>query len=427
MVIGVNYRTAPVEVRERFWIGPSRRYEALIELSHSPAIDEVVVLATCNRTEFILWTHDASAAASSVLNFLTTNYGLRLCEWKYFYRLLDEPALLHIFKVTSSLDSMIVGEPEIVAQVKDAWALSQKTGTSQRFLDAVFQKALSVSKRVRNETRIGNCAVSVPYAAVELARQIFGCLKDRRILILGAGKMSETSARYLVKYGATDVRVINRTLENAQQLAEKLGGVAIPFEERWQHFVEADVIIASTSCPNLIFTREEAEVVHQERDGRPLLLIDIAVPRDIDPEVKKVHGVFLYDIDDLEEVVERNAGQREAAAEAALEILTEEAHLFRRKLLAERLVPTIVALRNRLDDICRQELDAFRTDTGPFTEEQEKALAALTSRITQRLAGFLARELKEHPEKLEQEQLAAAVQRLFHLEQPGVAAAGPTN
>src|SRR5689334_11494068 len=206
MVIGVNYRTAPVAVRERFWISESRRYEALCQLSRADGIDEIAVLATCNRTEFILWTRDASTAAASVLNFLTREYGLRLCEWKHFYRKLDEAALEHIFRVASGLDSMVIGEPEIVAQVKGAWALAQEVGTTGRFLDSAFQKALTVSKRVRNETAIGSAAVSVPYAAVELAKEIFGSLKDRKVLLLGAGKMSELSARYLKKYGANDLR-----------------------------------------------------------------------------------------------------------------------------------------------------------------------------------------------------------------------------
>ena len=422
MVIGVNFRTAPVEIRERFWISESRRYEALVDLSASTAIEEVMVLATCNRTEFIVWTRDASAAANSILKFLTAQYGLRLCEWKHFYRLLDEAALVHFFRVASSLDSMIIGEPEIVAQVKDAWALAQKVGTTRRFLDSVLQKSLSVSKRVRNETAIGQCAVSVPYAAVELAKQIFGTLDERKILLMGAGKMSELSARYLKKYGATDVRVINRTLENAQELAKQLGGTAYPFEERWQHLVEADIVISSTSCPHPIFTRDEAEVIRRERDGRQLLLIDIAVPRDIDPAVRDVHGIFLYDIDDLENVVKRNAGDRATAANAAQEIINQEAKFFRRKLMAERVVPTIVALRLRLDEICHQELEGFRSEAGPFTAEQEKALDSLTTRITQRISNQLARELKEREEKIEQDQLAAAIQKLFHLEEPQQAA-----
>ena len=197
MVIGVNYRTAPVAVRERFWISEGRRYEALVQLARSEAIDEVAVLATCNRTEFILWTRDASAASGSVLNFLTREYELKLSEWKHFYRKMGEQALAHIFRVACSLDSMMIGEPEIVAQVKAAWALAQQVGTSGRFLDAVLQKALTVSKRVRNETAIGSASVSVPHAAVELAKQIFGSLKNRKVLLLGAGKMSEAAARYL--------------------------------------------------------------------------------------------------------------------------------------------------------------------------------------------------------------------------------------
>ncbi len=417
MVVGVNFRTAPVEIRERFWISESRRCEALVDLSSSPAIEEVIVLATCNRTEFVVWTRDASAAANSILKFLTNQYCLRLCEWKHFYRLLDEAALVHIFRVASSLDSMIVGEPEIVAQVKDSWSLAQKVGTTRRFLDAVLQKSLSVSKRVRNETAIGHSAVSVPYAAVELARQIFGTLQDRKILLMGAGKMSELSARYLKKYGASDLRVINRTLENGQQLAKQLGGTAYAFEQRWQHLLEADIVISSTSCPHTIFSREEAELMRRERDGRPLLLIDIAVPRDIDPAVRDVHGIFLYDIDDLENVVKRNSGERATAANAAQEIINHEAKFFRRKLAAERMVPTIVALRSRLDDICRQELDSFRSDGGPFTSEQEKALDTLTTRITQRISNQLARELKDRDEKIEQDQLAAAIHKLFHLEE----------
>ncbi|MBZ5567409.1 MAG: glutamyl-tRNA reductase [Acidobacteriia bacterium] len=417
MVIGVNYRTAPVAVRERFWISEPRRYEALVQLSRAQAIDEVAVLATCNRTEFILWTRDAAAASGSVLNFLTREYGLKLCEWKHFYRKIDEQALTHVFRVASSLDSMIVGEPEIVAQVKAAWAVAQQVGTTGRFLDSVFQKALTVSKRVRNETAISNAAVSVPYAAVQLAKQIFGSLQDRKVLLLGAGKMSETAARYLIKNGANDVRVMNRTLEHAQELATALNGKAFRLEERLAQVREADVVISSTSCPHVILTRDEMEQIVERRDGAPLLLVDIAVPRDIDPEVRQVNGVFLYDIDELEQVTKKNEGERKNAAAGAEKIVAEEARAFRGKLAAERVVPTIVALRGRLEEISRQEVEAFKQEAGPFTEEQVRTLETLAARITQRISGLLARELKEVPEKLEQDRMTEAVQRLFHLEQ----------
>ncbi|MFZ0201810.1 MAG: glutamyl-tRNA reductase [Candidatus Sulfotelmatobacter sp.] len=424
MVVGLNYRTAPVAVRERFWINENRCYEALVQLSRAEGIDELIVMATCNRTEFWLWASDVTLAANSVMRLLGAEYGLMLCEWKHFYRLLDEAALLHIFRVASSLDSMVVGEPQVVSQVKQAWQQAQKLSTTGRFLDAVLQKALTVSKRVRTETAIGNAAVSIPYAAVELTRQIFGTLENKKVLLLGAGKMSELSARGLLNQGASSVCVINRTLEHATELATKLGGTAIPFEERWQHMSNADIIISSTSCPHTILSREEAESMTRGRKDRPLVIVDIAMPRDIDSEVRKVKGVFLYDLDDLENVVDHNAHEREVAATEAQKILQSEAQGFRRRLLAERVVPTIVALRERLDEICRQELDSFRNECGPFSVDQDEMLSAVMSRMTQRIAGSLARELKELPEKMEQEQMTTALQRLFHLQAPKTAIAG---
>jgi len=423
-VVGLNYRTAPVGVRERFWISEDRRYQVLVQLSRAEGIDEVIVLATCNRTEFLLWVNDVTLAANSVMRLLGAEYGLKLCEWKHFYRLLDEAALLHIFRVASSLDSMVVGEPQVISQVKQAWQQAQKVGVTGRFLDAVMQKALTVSKRVRSETAIGNAAVSIPYAAVELTRQIFGTLENKKVLLLGAGKMCELSARGLLNRGASSVKVINRTLEHAAELATKLGGQAISFEERWQHMAEADIIISSTSCPHTILSREEAELMLRGRKDRPLVIVDIAMPRDIDSAVREVKGVFLYDLDDLENVVDHNTGERETAAAEAQKILQAEAQGFRRKLMAERVVPTIVALRQRLDEICRQELDSFRQENGPFSKDQDEMLDAVMSRMTQRVAGSLARELKELPEKVEQEKMTAALRRLFHLQTPQAALVG---
>ena len=264
---------------------------------------------------------------------------------------------------------------------------------------------------------------------MELSKQIFGNLNDRKVLLLGAGKMSETAARYLIKNGANDVRVINRTLDNAQQLAQELKGTAYSFEQRISQLRAADVVISSTSCPHLVLTREEVEQIAEKRDGAPLLLVDIAVPRDIDPAVRELEsqGVFLYDIDDLEKVVNKNEGERRQAAADAESIILDESRLFRAKLAAERVVPTIVALRGRLNEICRQELESFRRESGPFTDEQFAVLETLTGRITQRISGSLARELKEVPEKQEQDRMTAAVQRLFHLEQLEKAVVGATN
>ncbi len=424
MVVGLNHRTAPVALREHFWISENRRYDALEQLSRAEGIAEVVVLVTCNRTEFLLWANDVTLAANSVMRLLSADYGLTQAEWKHFYRLLDEAALLHIFRVASSLDSMVIGEPQIVAQVKDAWKQAQKAGAIGRCLDSVLQKALTVSKRVRNETAIGSAAVSIPYAAVQLTREVLGTLEGKKILLLGAGKMGELSARGLLNHGAGSLQVISRTLEHSTELAGQLNGTAIPFEERWTYMAEADVIISSTSCPHIILSRDEAEIMLRRRRERPLVIVDIAMPRDIDPTVRSVKGAFLYDLDDLENVVSHNAGEREAAAAAAEKILHAEVREFRRSLASQRVVPTIVALRQRLDEICRQELEYFRQENGPFTQDQSEMLTAVMLRMTQRITASLARELKELPEQVEQEQMAALVQRLFHLQTPEPALVG---
>jgi glutamyl-tRNA reductase len=413
IVIGLNHRSAPVEVRERFWFSPSRTVEALQALAQAPGIAEVALLSTCNRTEFILWADEPDAASESVQAFLARQFALKMTEWRNFYRLAGEPAIDHVFRVTAGLDSMVVGEPEITGQVKAAWARAQQAGTTGRFLDAVFQKALNVTKRVRAETAIGQAAVSVPYAAVELAKRIFGTLRDRRVMILGAGKMSELSARYLLASGAESVHVVNRTFEHAVELAKELGGFAVPFEQRWDSLREADIILSSTGCPHVVFTREDAERMRAERHGRPVFLIDIAVPRDVDPAVRKVPGVYLYDIDDLEQVVARNLEERKAAAVEAQAIVARETGAFRAKLHAQRVVPTIVALRERLEQIRLAELERHRAEFGPLNDAEERAMDVLTQRMAQNIANRLAAELKGHANAAEHEQLATAVGRLF--------------
>jgi glutamyl-tRNA reductase len=426
-VIGLNFRTSPVAVRERFWISPERRSDALLHLVRSEGIEEIIILATCNRTEFILWARDVPTAANSVLRFLTQSYQLKLSEWSHFYRLMDDVALTHIFRVISSLDSMVLGEPEIIGQVKEAWLQGQAIGTTGRFLDAVMQKALTVSKRVRTETAIGSSAVSVPYASVELSRRTLGDLTGREVLLIGAGKMSELAAHYLIKAGARNVKLMNRTASRGSELAEKLGATAVSYDEKIEHLIKADIVVSSTASPNFIVTHQEAEQIARARRHKPMVMIDVAVPRDIDPGVREIEGIHLFDMDDLEHVVQRNAKGRQTAAEAAEKIIAAEVQGFRVKLMAERVVPTIVALRQRLDDLCRQELEVLRKEFGPFTEDQDQALTALTTHITQRIAGSLARELKELPERAEQDILTAAVGRLFHLEQPLRAAAGTKN
>jgi glutamyl-tRNA reductase len=427
MVIGLNHRTAPVAVRERFWISECRRTQALTRLAQAEGVEEILVLATCNRTEFLVWANDASLAANSVLRFLSAECGLKLCEWRHFYRLLDDAAIIHIFRVAASLDSPVTGEPHIVEQVNQAWQMAKSAGSVGRSLDAVMQKALSVAQRVQNETAIDNSAVSVPTTAVELARQALGTLQHKNVLVLGAGKMSELSARYLVHQGANSICVINRTYEHALELAASLGGTAARFEERLQRMPDADIIISSAACPYTILSADDAEALIKQRPARPLVMVDIAMPRNIDPAVRNIPGIFLYDLDDLERVVHHNAEEREGAAIAARKLVEEEAQGFRCRLLAERVVPTIVALRSRLEEICRQELDSFKEECGPFSKDEDALLTDVAGRITRKIAGSLARELKEVPEKSEQERMTVAVQRLFHLPAPDKATAGASS
>ncbi len=423
-VIGLNFRTSPVAIRERFWISEARREEALQQLVRSEGIEEVIVLVTCNRTEFILWANDVPTASNSVLRFLTHSYDLKLCEWSHFYRLMDDIALTHIFRVVSSLDSMVLGEPEITGQMKAAWSLAQQAGTTGRFLEAVMQKAMTVSKRVRTDTAIGVSAVSVPYASVQLSREVLGTLEDREVLLIGAGKMSELAARYLKKAGANRLKVMNRTFANAEELARKMDATPVPYQDLLTHLKTADIIVSSSACPHYTVTRKDAEQIAAARQNQATVMIDIAVPRNVEPSVAEVDGIHLFDMDDLEQAVSVNSRGRQDAAEDAEKIVQAEMQGFRRKLMAERVVPTIVALRQRLDHVCRQELETLRQEFGPFTEDQDQALTALTAHITQRIAGSLSRELKGLSERNEQDALASAITRLFHLEQPTMAAAG---
>ena len=420
-IIGIDYRTSPLAVRERFWMNETRRLEALQQLVRCEGIEEVVVLATCNRAEFLLWASDVPTAANSVLRFLTQDYQIKLCEWSHFFRLMDEAAITHVFRVASGLEAMVLGQPEIALQLKQAWTQAQEAGTTGRFLDTVMQRALGVSKRAHTETAIGSSAVSLPYAAVELSKSVLGELDGREVLLVGAGRMGELAAHYLSHAGAQNLKIMNRTPRPAEELARKVGATAVPFSSLQKHLATADVVVSATASTDYLISPEQGETAARARNYRPMVIIDIAVPRNIDPEVVQAQGIHLFDMDNLESVLRRKTLGRQAAAEAAGRIVQEEAQAFRCKLIAERVVPTIVALRERIDELCRQELEVLRKELGPFTEDQDEALTTLTAHITQRIAGSLARELKELPDREEQDVLTTAVSRLFQLKRPAAA------
>lgn len=424
LVIGLNHRTAPLAMRERFWIGENRRYEVLRQLKMAEGIEEIIVLSTCCRTEFLIWASEPTLAANSVLQFLGANHGLKLSEWQHFYRLLDDTALTHLFRVASGLDSVVLGEPQIVSQLQAAWEQAKTVGAAAHFLNSTIENALNVSKRVRTETEVGRLTVSIPHAALELASEIFGSLEGKRLLLLGTGKLSEFSARQMLERGAGSVVVIDQSPVHAHEMAEKLGGTAATLADRWKCLLGADIVLSGTGCPHVVLTKEEAERIAIERNRVAMIIVDLGMPRDVDPEVRRVDGILLYDLEGLERAVRGHATEREKIAAEAEKIVAAEAQQFRGKLRSDGTVPTILALRHRLEEICRQELESFIEERGPFTREQDQSLHAITAQVIQKIASSLARELKELPEKEEQEQMTAAVTRLFHLESLQSALAG---
>jgi glutamyl-tRNA reductase len=388
-VIGVNHRTARVEVRERFWMNEERRTAALSELLRGEGIEEVLVFSTCNRTEFVVW-GDATLAANSVLRFLTAQYGLTLCEWRNFYRLLDEQALAHAFRVSCGLDSMRVGEGQIARKVNSAWQQARAVGSTGPCLDAILRKALAVRRRVRKETAIATCLVSAPRAAVELAGQLLGSLAHRDILLFGTGRASETAAQCLLTRGAESVCVMSRTDQHALDLAARVGIQACAFEERWTRLAAADLVISATASPEFILRADHMKPIAAQRQNHNLVLMDLGLPRNVDPAVRELGGVILYDLDDLEPTAKPQPEAREAELQAE-KIVLAEVQSFKKELMGEGATPAIAALRHRLDEICQQELESFRLEQGPFPKDQDQLIAAVSARITHKIAGSLAR------------------------------------
>jgi glutamyl-tRNA reductase len=411
VIIGLNFRTASLEIRERFWISEVRRYEALHQLVRSEGVDEAVVLSTPYRTEFILWASDASSAANSVLRFLTREYNLKLCEWSNFYRLLDEAALIHLFRLTSALDTVAVGETGILSYVTAAWDHAEKAGTLGRFLNSVFESSLAISRRVLNETVAGTPSVSVASAVIDLSRTVLTSLEGKRVLLLGSGKMGEVAASALLRVGAKPLLVTNRDQQRAEAVATKLGGVSIPFEQRWQAVAECDILVSCTSCPHPVVLREHLASVMPQRSGRGLVVLDLSVPRDVQPSVGELPGVHLFNVRQVEELLARQQGT--VVLKDAQALISGAVSDCRKNLLAAQELPSLENARSRLDEVCRRELDVLREELGPFTEDQEQVLSRLASNITQRISSQLARELYAAPGRTQREQLSSVIERLF--------------
>ncbi|MBZ5608097.1 MAG: glutamyl-tRNA reductase [Acidobacteriia bacterium] len=415
-ITGVNHNTAPVEVRERLAFDEHSLSTALQELKRRPGFCEGMILSTCNRVEVALTSEDASGAGLAVDEFLAdTRHVAREWVTPYLYHYEDGDAIRHLFRVAASLDSMVVGEPQILGQLKAAYALAKEHGALSGFLDGLLTRAFNVAKRVRSETDIGESAVSVSYAAVELAKEIFGTLADKRVLIVGAGKMSELAARHLRRSGATHIFVTNRTPERAVEMAQLFGGQIVEYTRFLSFLPEVDIVITSSGAPHYILVRDDMKKVMAARRNRPMFLIDIAVPRNIEPIVNELDNVFLYDIDDLQKVVETNLAGRMQSAVDAEAIIREEVDRMMARLKERSVVPTIVGLQEQLESVRAAEVARMRGKLGTLTPEQEQALEALTRSIINKIAHGPISELRRHATQPDGHHFVAAIRKVFRL------------
>ncbi len=415
-ITGLNHRTAPVEVRERLAFDPLGLPDALDDLKQRPGLMEGMILSTCNRVEIAVTGNESADVDGCVEQFLADRRQVKR-EWvsPYLYRFDGQEAIRHLFRVASSLDSMVVGEPQILGQLKAAYAAAKQRGAMSGFLDQVLTRAFSVAKRVRTETEIGANAVSVSFAAVELAREIFGSLKDKKVMVVGAGKMSEAAARHLHRSGVSQIYVTNRTRERAIEMAALFDGKIVDY----QHFIttlpDIDIVIASSGAPHYILRKDEMRRVIELRKNRPMFLIDIAVPRNIDPDVNQLDNVFLYDIDDLGKAVTRNLEGRKIIALEAEEIITEEVERMVSRLKVREVAPTIVSLQQQLEGLRAAEFERMRAKLGPLTAQQEEAVEALTRSIINKIAHGPISELRRQSTEPEGRDVVSLIRKLFRL------------
>jgi len=417
LLTGVSHKTAPVHLREKLAIAEGSLPRALQELQRLGA-SEAVVLSTCNRVEFALSSPDDIEPGAIIDRFLE--------DWKgsnsaaafagHIYRLEAREAIQHVFRVAASLDSMVVGEPQILGQLKAAYAAAKAEGTVGGLLETVMTKAFNVAKRVRSETGIGQMAVSVSYAAVEVARQIFDSLKGRTVLIVGSGKMGELAAKHLRRSGADRIFVTNRTWERAEEMAKLFDGRAVEYTRFLGILHEVDIVITSSAAPHYILTREDLQRVIAQRRNKPIYLIDIAVPRNIDPRVNEIEGVFLKDVDDLEGVVNANIQQRSKQADQAEKIVAVEVEQMLARLRLEEVTPTIISLQAQLEEIRLAEVTRTLRRMPGLTAEQQQQIDVMTKSMVNKIAHGPISELRRNAGQPEGSVVIDAIRRVFHIE-----------
>jgi glutamyl-tRNA reductase len=390
VLLGINHTTAPIEVRERLSVPVARLADATRSLLHQPGIREGLILSTCNRIE-LLTTQEMAADAVNLPRFLEEYFAVpaaSLAPHLYEYR--EREAVRHLFRVASSLDSMVVGEPQILGQVKESYTIAREVGAVSSTLEGLLQRAFTVAKKIRSETEIGSSSVSIASVAVDLARKIFGSLQGKTVLLVGAGKMSSLAARHLIQQGASNILVTNRTQARAEALATEFLGTSaatsvLAFEQIYEQADRADIVITSTGSGKKLFERSHGQHFLERRRHRPMFFIDIAVPRDVDPRMNEVEGCFVYDIDDLQQVAQANLADRSREAEAAESIVTQEVERYQQRLQSLEAVPAILALQQNAEAIREAELARSAKRLGALTPEQHAAVEALTRSLTSKL------------------------------------------
>ncbi|HEX5815281.1 MAG TPA: glutamyl-tRNA reductase [Methylomirabilota bacterium] len=393
---GLSHKNAPVALREQLALDEDKLRELLRDLLTAGSLREAVVVSTCNRVEVYGVADAAGPARASAFARLCRHRGVDPASVEpLLYTHEEEDAIRHAFRVAASLDSMMIGEPQILGQVKDAFALAQACETVGPALHTLFTQAFAVAKRVRTETEIARHAVSVSFAAVELAKKIFAGLTGRAVLLIGAGKMSELAAKHLVEQGAFPVYVANRTWARAQEMARALSGTAVPFDDLATPLAAVDIVVTSTGAPAPIVTRAHVERVMHGRGARPLFFIDIAVPRDVEPGVDGIEGVYCYDIDDLKQVVDANIRERLREAQRAEALVEREVAKFRARLGDVEVIPTIVSLRERLEEIRRAEVKRTLSRLPDATPETRAAIEAMSASLINKILHAPITKLRE--------------------------------
>jgi len=386
LVIGLNHHTAPIAIRECLAFSEGKLEDALSKVHALPSLKENMILSTCNRVEVYAAARETEKATFDLKNFLSHYHGLPLKEFeKSLYSHIGEGAVRHIFRVASSLDSMVLGEPQILGQIKEAYDVAQQAKTSGLILHRLLHRAFHVAKRVRTETKIALSAVSVSSVAVECAEKIFGTLEKKTVLLIGAGEMCELAARHLVSAGIEKILVTNRTFERALTLAQEFRGEAIPLEGMAQGLKKTDIVISATNSPQYLIEHNQITKVMKDRKQKPIFFIDISDPRDIEPKVGDLENVYLYNIDDLQKVANENIKGREKEAQRAEMIVQDEVVKFVNWYRSLDVTPTIVSLRNKFEEIRKKELEKTLSIHPNLSQKEKQSLEALTSAIINKI------------------------------------------